>query len=100
MSDDKVCPLCKRILGDINVDFHHLIPKTFKGKEGVDMHRVCHRVIHATFSERELYNYYHTIDRLLEHEKIQKFVKWIQKKEPAYYVSTDESHERKKKRRR
>lgn len=94
------CPLCNRSLGDENVDEHHLIPKTFKGRETVTLHRVCHRAIHATLSERELANYYFTIERLLEHENIQKFVKWIQKKEPSYYVSTEESKERKGKRKR
>jgi 5-methylcytosine-specific restriction endonuclease McrA len=100
MSENDLCPLCGRTLGDINVDFHHLIPKTFKGKDGVMLHRVCHRYIHATFSERELANYYHTIERLLEYENIQKFVKWIAKKPPEYYVSANESIERKKKRKR
>lgn len=79
------CPLCTREYGS-NTDLHHLIPKTFKGKETVELHRVCHTKIHHTFSERELFNYYHTIDRLLEHPEIQKFVDWIKNKDPDFNV--------------
>lgn len=97
---EELCPLCKRLLGDVNVDFHHLIPKTFKGKHGVMLHKVCHRAIHASIDNYQLANYYHTIDRLLEHENIQKFVRWISKKPIDYYVETEESKERRGKRRR
>lgn len=94
------CPLCKRELGTENIDEHHLIPKTFKGKETVKLHRICHRKIHATFTERELLQYYHTIERLLENEHIQSFTKWVKGKRPDFYVGTDDSSERKSKRRR
>lgn len=94
------CPLCNRPLGAINVDEHHLVPKTFKGKLKVRMHRICHRKIHATLSERELYNHYHTIERLLEHEHIQTFIKWVQRKDPSFYDGSTESNERKGKRKR
>ena len=52
-----MCPLCNRELGTEWIDEHHLIPKTFKGKETITLHRICHEKIHSTFSERELYNY-------------------------------------------
>src|SRR4051812_681923 len=58
------CPLCGRVLGSENVDEHHLVPKVFKGTEKWKLHRVCHTKIHATFTERELANYYHTWERL------------------------------------
>ena len=93
------CPLCGRPLGTVNVDEHHLIPKAFKGKTTTTIHRICHRKIHATFTERELLNYYNTVERLLEHEEIQKFVKWVQKKEPGFYDSSYETNRRKAKRR-
>ena len=98
--DSDVCPLCGRPFGFTNIDEHHLIPRAFKGKETVTLHKVCHRSIHATLTERELANYYNTIERLLEHENIQKFVKWVQKKDIEYYSGVEESTERKGKRRR
>lgn len=73
------CPLCGRPLGTRLVEDHHLIPKTFRGKVTARVHKMCHQKIHATFSERELNQHYHTFDRLLEHEQIRKFVVWISK---------------------
>ena len=94
------CPLCNRELGTEGIDRHHLVPKTFKGKELVTLHKICHRKIHATFTERELLSYYNTIERLLESEHIQEFVKWVSKKDPSFYDGTKDTHDRKRKRRR
>lgn len=94
------CPICDRDLGNRMIDEHHLIPKTFGGKETFTVHRVCHRKIHATFTERELLNYYHTWDRIREHPEFQKFIPWIRKKPSDYYSGTDETQSRKNKRRR
>ena len=96
----RVCPLCNRELGDVNIDEHHLIPKTFKGKETITLHKICHRKIHATFTERELAKRYSTIESIVQHPEIQKFIAWVQKKEPWFYDCSIESVERKKKRRR
>jgi len=93
------CPLCNRELGTKNVDEHHLVPKTFKGKVTVRLHKICHRKIHATFTERELLNTYNTIEALLGHETIQTFVKWVSKKDPGFYDGSKETVERKGKRR-
>lgn len=57
MTDDP-CPLCGRPLGTDNIDRHHLVPKSLKGREQFPIHRICHRKIHATFSERELLRAY------------------------------------------
>lgn len=78
------CPLCKRELDD-TADLHHLIPKSKKGKDTVRLHKICHRKIHSLFDEKELARYYNTIERLLEHADIKKFVKWIAKK-PIDYI--------------
>lgn len=94
------CGLCGRELGEVNVDLHHLIPKTFKGTETVPMHRICHVKIHSVFTERELLHYYHTFDRMLEREEIQVFVNWVCRKEPGFYIGTKDSNDRKRKRRR
>jgi 5-methylcytosine-specific restriction endonuclease McrA len=92
------CQLCGRPLGTIRVEDHHLIPKTFKGRDTIPIHRICHQKIHATFSERELLNYYYTVDRLLEHEQIIKFVKWVQKRPIDFYDKNDDTAERRKRR--
>jgi hypothetical protein len=94
------CPLCHRPLGDVNIDRHHLVPKTFRGKEQVELHKICHRKIHATFTERELANYYYTFERLRENEHITNFIKWVAKRDPGFYDSSQETVDRKSKRRR
>ena len=95
------CPICDRIMIDgPSIDEHHLVPKTFKGKEKVLMHRVCHRTIHATFTEREIANHYNTIDSILGDERIQRFVKWVAKKDPEFYDVTKETRERRGRRKR
>ena len=95
-----LCPVCHRELGTSMVDEHHLVPKTFGGKETFTLHRICHRKIHATFTERELLNYYHTFERIREHSEFQKFIAWVKKKPIDYYSGTDETQARKSKRRR
>lgn len=94
------CGLCNRPLGELRVQWHHLIPKTFKGKVLVPLHQICHQKIHTTFTERELLNWYHTFERLLDHLEIQKFVAWVKKKPLEFYVKNDDTAERKRKRKR
>jgi hypothetical protein len=99
-TSEPLCPLCQRPLGVTRIEEHHLVPKTFKGKETISLHKICHRAIHATFSERELQKYYFTINRLLESEELQRFIAWVAKKQPDFYISMDETSSRRSKRRR
>ena len=95
------CPICQReMIPGKSIDEHHLIQKAFKGKDTITMHKICHRKLHATITEREMKSYYFTVERLLENEEIQKFVKWVSKKDPEYYSGSKETTGRKKKRRR
>lgn len=94
------CGLCGRPLGDVLIQQHHLIPKTFKGKDTVPLHKICHQKIHATFTERELERYYHTFERLLEHEQIVKFVAWVATKPLDFYMKNDDTSDRRSKRKR
>lgn len=81
------CPLCSRPLVDgPSVNLHHLVPRSHRGRDTVRMHRICHAKIHAVFSEKELAAYYHTPERLLEHEEIRKFVAWVRKKDPEFHA--------------
>ncbi len=93
-----VCPLCDREMPAGSHNGHHLIPATFKGNLTVELHKICHDTIHRTFTEREMLNYYHTIDRLLEHPDIQSFIIWVKKKSSDFYIKTKETHHRKNQR--
>ena len=86
MSDRK-CPICGREADD-TMTAHHLIPHAKKGKETVDLHSVCHSKIHSIFTNPELANYYHTIERIMEREEMVKFAKWVAKK-PANYKGSN-----------
>jgi hypothetical protein len=68
-----------------SVDEHHLLPKSQGGRETHTMHRICHRKIHATFTERELARTYNNWAALQAHEDIAGFIIWVQKKPPDYY---------------
>jgi len=83
-----ICPLCKRPIGrNKNGNKHHLHPKSKGGKSDdvVVLHKICHDKIHSVFTNKELADQYNTIDALLTHPDIQKFVKWVKKKAPDYY---------------
>ncbi len=84
------CKLCKR--EDLSTTRHHLIPRTvhknkwFKKNfethqmhETVDLCRDCHREIHRQIPEKEMGRHYNSIDKLLTHEKVLNFVRWLQK---------------------
>lgn len=97
--EDLNCPLCGRIMIDgPSVDRHHLVPSSCGGKEAERCHRICHRKIHATFTEHELEKIYNTWDALRAHEEIQKFVKWIAKKPPDFYKKNRDTRRRNGKR--
>ena len=87
------CPICGREY-DNTTTAHHLIPHAKKGKETVDLHSVCHGKIHSVFTNPELKNYYHTIERIMEREEMQKFAKWVAKKAPGFVDSSIMSNKR------
>lgn len=107
MTGTTVCPICGREFGGPMED-HHLKPRTFRTRTKevhdkdnlIRIHRMCHQKIHATFSENDLLSYYHTTERLVEHEEMQKFIKWVAKKPPEWYDKNDDTKSRKRKRKR
>lgn len=83
------CPLCSRLLvPGRSVDEHHLVPKSQGGKtldNTAVIHRICHRKIHATFSERELARGFSTWAALQAHVEIATFIAWLTNKPPTFY---------------
>ena len=90
------------------IDEHHLIPKTHgnRNKDAhqksnlVLIHKICHSKIHHTFSENELFSYYHTVERIVEHPEMVKFIKWVQKKPADFMDKNKDTKARKRKRKR
>ena len=75
-------------MGTIQIDRHHLVPKTFKGKEQFPIHKICHRKIHSVLTEKELLKQFHTWDALKANPEIQAFIDWVANKEPGFYSRT------------
>jgi len=71
------CPLCERPIPKSQRDSHHLVPRVKGGRDTEYLHRICHRQIHALFSESELAKKYNTVDSLLENDEVKKFVRWV-----------------------
>jgi hypothetical protein len=93
----KTCPLCGRQLGT-DVNEHHLIPRSFKGKETVTLHRICHDHIHHVISEREMLNQYNTVESLRDHPDVKSFIHWVRNKHPDFYIRIRDSKGRNRRR--
>lgn len=75
-----ICPLCDREIPISQRDAHHLIPKSKGGRETRFLHRICHRQIHALFTEKELANQYNHVEQLLTRPEIIDFINWVKTK--------------------
>jgi hypothetical protein len=89
MTDLEDCPLCGRklVLGG-SVNQHHLVPRSRNGRETIALHRICHAAIHAALSEKELERQYNTIEKLREHPGLSRFIAWVCRKPPEFWVRT------------
>ncbi len=68
---------------------HHLTPKVKGGKHGpvAILHAICHGKIHSVLSEADLARHYDTVEKLLTHPEIAKFVRWVARRPPNYRSS-------------
>lgn len=82
------CALCGR--EGVRLTEHHLVPKSQGRRRGVPIHALptallcpaCHKFLHKTFSNAELETQYNSVDKLLAHEGVARFVAWL-RKQPA-----------------
>ena len=86
-----ICPICERFIPDSQKDAHHLIPKSKGGKTTEYLHRICHKQIHALFSESELAQQFHHAQALREHPEMKRFIAWVSSKPDAFYEKTRKS---------
>lgn len=91
---DPVCPLCGRPVPPDQRDAHHLVPRSQGGTETAVLHRICHRQVHALLSETELARDYPSIEALLAHPEIARFVAWVRTKPPGFMERTRKSARR------
>lgn len=97
-----ICVICDKTLPDDVTfsDYHHLIPKSKKGKDVIRIHRICHNKIHSIWTEKELAKHYNTPDKIREHPDMCEFIAWVKNKPDDFYVKTRDSVTRKSKRRK
>lgn len=91
-----ICPLCGRDIPEDQRDEHHMVPKSRGGRVTQTLHRICHRQIHALFSEAELETSYSTVDALLADPEMAKFVAWVARKPSSFFDGTRRSNRRKR----
>lgn len=90
-SDTLTCPLCLRPIPDAQKDAHHLVPKSKGGRQTEYLHRICHRQIHALFTEAELAREFHTIEALQAHPQMSRFLDWVRSKPADFFERTRKS---------
>lgn len=71
-----------------DVEWHHPVPKAKKGKVKFEVHPICHRTIHANFTNSELRRMGDDLEALLEREAMRNFVEWIAEKPPDFHAPT------------
>ncbi len=81
------CALCERPLG-VKVEWHHPVPRSEGGRETVPVHPICHRTIHATFSNVELARELADFAVLRTHPEMTRFLRWIAGKPADFHAPT------------
>ena len=90
-SDDLICPICDRAIPQSQKDAHHLIPKSKGGRSTEFLHRICHKQIHALFTETELANSFNNTSAIRGHAEMKKFIQWIKAKPNSFFEKTRKS---------
>lgn len=89
--EEVICPLCDRVIPKLQRDEHHLIPKSHGGRHTAVLHRICHRQIHAVFTETELARQYNSIELLKQQEEMVGFIEWVRLKPDDFFERTRKS---------
>jgi len=78
------CPICTRDVPERYQEKHHLTPKSKGGskKETVLVCCNCGDMLHKLFTNKELKKKYNTIEAILSHPDVQKWVSWVKEKKP------------------
>ena len=92
--EEVTCPLCERPIPESQRSEHHMVPKCRGGRETTTIHAICHKQIHALFTESELARSYSTAADLLAHPEMAKFIAWVRKKDPGFTDGAKRSNRR------
>ena len=81
------CWLCSRPLGE-RVEWHHPVPKSRGGRDRRPIHPICHRTLHARFTNAELEQIGGVLSELRADPEIAKFLAWVANKDPDFHAPT------------
>lgn len=85
--EHSACWLCLRELGR-RTEWHHPVPKSRGGRLTVPLHPICHRAIHANFTNVELARQGASAAPLRENPAVARFLAWIADKPPDFHART------------
>ena len=86
-----ICPICLREIPPDQQEAHHLIPKSKGGRATEYLHKICHRQIHALFTDTQLAAKFNTAEAILQDPAMQKFIRWVETKPNTFYERVTKS---------
>ena len=86
-AEPELCWLCERPIG-AKVERHHVVPKSRGGRSTEPVHPICHRTLHARWSNKELEALGGDAAALRVDEEMGRFVTWVAGKEPDFHAPT------------
>lgn len=81
------CWLCSRPIGR-RFELHHPVPKSRGGRTTEAVHPICHRTLHATFSNGELARIGADLKVIRANTAMARFLLWIADKHPDFHAPT------------
>jgi hypothetical protein len=87
MREGQSCWLCGRPLG-ARIEWHHPVPKAKGGRMTFAVHSICHRAIHANFSNGQLQRMGDDLAALRCDPALASFLRWVAGKEPDFHAPT------------
>ncbi|MFY8195934.1 HNH endonuclease [Novosphingobium sp. B1] len=82
-----VCWLCSRPIGRRS-EQHHPVPKSRGGRTTEEVHPICHRTLHSTFSNSELARIGADRGVIIANPAMARFLVWIADKHPDFHAPT------------
>ncbi|MBT0669672.1 HNH endonuclease [Novosphingobium profundi] len=84
---EHTCWLCGRALGR-KVEWHHPVPKSRGGRATEPVHPICHRTLHASFTNVQLAQFGGDAALLRARPELARFLTWIAGKPPDFHAPT------------
>lgn len=85
--DAACCWLCGRALGG-RTEWQHPVPRSRGGRAVVALHPICHRAIHANFTNAQLARSGDALSAMWSDPGVARFLAWIADKPPDFHART------------